>query len=159
MEYGNLAYKEYYAPTEIKKPKKNINHKKQVARARKRALNWIAAISVLALSAGYMLCSFVEVHETQRNCAALENDLEEVQAQNSQKSFELEHAIDLGEIERIATTKLGMQRPEKYQMVYVNVHRDDALEMTAKDAKGPIKKMGEHFSALWSNIVEFFSIK
>ena len=119
MEYGNLAYKEYYTPKKPKKPQQNKSSKKKNLHERNRAIKYIAAIAVLSLSAGYMISTFVTVNETKAQVAQLSSELADVQAQTSQKTFDLDHAIDLSEVEEIATTRLGMQRPEKYQMVYV----------------------------------------
>lgn len=159
VEYGNLAYKEYYAPEETTKTQRRIHSKKQIAKARRRALGYIVAIVVLALSAGFMISTFVTVNETKDQAQELAGQLEDLMAQTSQKSFELEHAIDLSEIEEIATTKLGMQRPDKQQIVYVNVKRDDVLETSAAQTENILRRAADKLSQLWSNIVETFSIE
>lgn len=160
MEYGNLAYKEYYTPKKPKKPQQNrADNKKQRLHNRNKALRYIAVIAVLSVAAGYMISTFVTVNETKADVARLKNDLADMQAQTSQKSFDLDHAIDLAEVEEIATTRLGMQRPEKYQMVYVNVSREDAVEKTAAETDGASKRFSDAVKAVWSNIVDFFSIK
>ena len=156
MENGNLAYKEYCTPEKRKKPQQN---KKTNIQARKKALQYITAITVLALSAGYMISTFVAVHETRDEVAVLTKELTELQSQTSQKTFDLDHAIDLEEVEEIATTRLGMQRPEKYQIVYVNVNREDEVQKTAAEVEGASKRLFGWVSDAWSNIVEFFSIK
>ncbi|MDD6483746.1 MAG: hypothetical protein PUF72_04110 [Clostridiales bacterium] len=159
MEYGNLAYKEYYAPKTAKKPQPKKNVQKANAKARKRAVGYIAAIAVLALSAGFMISTFVAVHETKDEVAALEETLGDLQAQTSQKAFDLEHAIDLDEVEKIASERLGMQRPEKYQTIYVNVRREDEVQKTAREVEGLSKRIASGLGGIWSNIVEFFSIQ
>lgn len=159
MEYGNLAYKEYYTPKKPKKPQQNKSSKKKNLHERNRAIKYIAAIAVLSLSAGYMISTFVTVNETKAQVAQLSSELADVQAQTSQKTFDLDHAIDLSEVEEIATTRLGMQRPEKYQMVYVNVSRDDTVEKTASETDGASKRILDGLQTIWSNIVDFFSIK
>ena len=70
----------------------------------------------------------------------------------------MERNIDLSEVEEIATTELGMQRPESYQVIYVNVDKDDFSEVTAKDVEGAGNDIKELFRVLKENIVELFSI-
>ena len=71
----------------------------------------------------------------------------------------VEQSVDLAEIERQATTRLGMKRPEKYQTIYVNVKQDDYVESTAEEVEGLGNGMVSMLKRIGSNIVQFFSIK
>ena len=119
----------------------------------------ICAIIVLALSAGFMISEFVAVNETKQQIASLEKDLTSEESVTSQKMFELERSVDLSEIEKEATTRLGMQRPEKYQTIYVNVKQNDVTEKTA----GAVESLASRFAAavkkICGNIISFFSIE
>ncbi len=162
MEYGNLAYdEEYDAPPRRKKPQKQ--HKSAPVRRprndRLRYIRYICAIIVMALSAGFMISTFVTVHETRDSVAALEEELAEMEAITSQKAFDLDHSVDLATIEEEATSRLGMQRPEKYQTIYVNVNMDDMTEKTANEVENAGGKIIGAFKSVIGNIVEFFSIK
>lgn len=159
MGYGNLAYKEeYYIPKKRPPKKKKLSVKKQRVN-RMRYIRYIVAIAVAALAAGFMISTFVTVHETKSRVRELEAQLAEAEAVTSQKAFDLDHKIDLATIEDEATNRLGMKRPEKYQTVYVNVSRDDVTEKTAGEVENARNKFSEVFKNIVSNIVEFFSIK
>lgn len=165
MEYGNLAYDEdYYVPKYRKIPQKQQKQQKQPPVKRPKSdrvkyVRYIGAIIAMALSAGFMISTFVSVHETKNTVASLESKLSEMEAVTSQKAFDLDHSIDLATIEEEATSRLGMQRPEKYQTVYVNVNRDDVTEKTADEVESTSGKIVNTLKNIIGNIVEFFSIK
>ncbi len=163
MGYDNLAYKDYtyeeYVPKK-RKPQQNKskrNHNQMLNR--KKSVRRICAILVLSFSAGFMISEFVAVNETKQQIASLEKKLADAEAITSQKNYELEKSVDLTKIEEEATTRLGMQRPEKYQTIYVNVKQNDVTEKTASDVEGPINRIGATLKKLGSNIVAFFSIE
>ena len=176
--YGNLAYDyrnyEDYSPEREKnkenKEKRNQNRMKgKVKKADKRIgetvkkkrinAGIIASILALAVSAGYMISKFVTVNEKRDEAARLEEKLANAEASTSQKAFELEQSVDLAEIEKEATTRLGMQRPEKYQIIYINVPTDDVTHTTAEAVEGMDNSVKNIFGKMFSDIIEFFSIK
>lgn len=126
---------------------------------RKKSIRRMAAVIVMAISAGFMISEFVAVNETRQQLRALTKELDSQEAVTSQKIFELEQSIDLDEIEKIATTRLGMQRPESYQTIYVNVKSDDVTEATAGEVEGIGNSLAAFFKGIGSYIVDAFSIK
>lgn len=163
MEYGNLALKETeYHTVKRKKPQK-IN--KRAKRKKEQMLNKIAnmrrmsAVLLVAASAGFMISEFVTVHETRQQVRSLTKELAAQEAITSQKVFELDRSIDLDEIERIATTRLSMQRPESYQTIYVNVKSEDVTEATAGEVEGVGNSIAAFFKSAGSYIVKLFSIE
>lgn len=162
MGYGNLAYDEDYdAPLRRKTPQKQqrTSPVRRPRRDRMRYIRYICAIIIMALSAGFMISTFVTVHETRDSVAALEDELAEMEAITSQKAFDLDHSVDLATIEEEATSRLGMQRPEKYQTIYVNVDMEDVTEKTANEVENAGGKITGALKSIIGNIVEFFSIK
>ena len=164
MAYSNLAYEqEYEIP--VSRKKKRPQQNKTVKRNHNQMLNKvknirrICAIVVLAFAAGFMISKFVTVHETQEEIAALQKELTDLESVTSQKVFELEQSVDLAKIEEEATTRLGMQRPEKYQTIYVDVKQDDVTEMTAGEVEGASKRISRVFKNIGSYIVKLFSIE
>ena len=126
---------------------------------RSKNIRRICAILVLSLSAGFMISEFVAVNETKQQVALLEKELSAAESVTSQKMFELERSVDLSEIEEEATSRLGMQRPEKYQTIYVNVKQNDVTEKTAGDVESVTSRTLSGLKKIGSNIVSFFSIK
>ena len=116
-------------------------------------------MGVVALAATFMISKFVAVNETAGEIKSLTRELESTRAYTSQRIFEMERSIDLSEVEEIATTRLEMQRPETYQIVYVNVDKEDVSEITAGDVEGAGNDVKSFMTKLKQNIIELFSIK
>lgn len=138
------------AKTIVKDKREMINRKVMLLR--------IVYMLIIAFSASFMISKYVTVNETANEIRALSKELENTRAYTSQRVYEMERNIDLSEVEEIATSRLGMQRPESYQIIYVNVDKDDMSELTAKDVEGAGNDLKELFRVLKENIVELFSI-
>lgn len=158
MGYGNLAYKlEDYQTTKTTTTKPEVQ---SVQTAKKTKLNYrlIFMVLVLSVSAYFMISKHVMVDETQREIQRLEKELAQLEAYTSQKVFELEQSVDLATVEEIATTKLKMQRPEKYQTVYVNIKKDDVTEITAGEVEGVKNRVTDTADSLKRNILGIFKL-
>lgn len=139
MAYNNLAY-DYNNLARIEQENEQMREekkrlaKKQKLKERKR-LNFfvICAVVAISFSAYFMISKNVEVYETQAHIESLQKELNMLESTTSQKIFELEQSVDLNAVEQIAMTRLNMQRPEKYQIVYINVQTDDVTDVTAKN--------------------------
>ena len=162
MTYGNLAYKYDYREEEKPREQKSTVNKKRVkSRKKKNEISYLSkviSVLVLAASAIFMITQFVNVNETQTALEEKRSEYAFEESVTSQKSFELEQSVDLSKIEEEATTRLGMQRPEAHQIVYVDVKQDDVTEKTAGEVEGLGNRIAGFFSSVISNIIEFFSI-
>lgn len=162
--YGNLAYKyEYMEEKTVNREKRKqapVKKKKIGKRKSKLPAHYIRNliyVLVFTASAGYMIVQLVEIRKTT-------DDLEEARSKytfeesvTAQKSFEFEQSIDLSKIEQEATTRLGMRRPERHQVVYVDVPRDDVSEKTAGEVEGFKNRFIATIGKIKSNIVNFFA--
>lgn len=168
MIYGNLAYKYDYiedkTATKQKNQVKRVNTKGAKSSKSKNTdtgLSYagkICAVLAVAASAVFMIVQYVTVNDTQAdlNSAAEQYRFEE--SVTSQKAFELEQSIDLSKIESEATSRLGMRRPEKHQIVYLDVKQSDATVKTAGEVEGFSNRFLNFIDRIKSNIIEFFSI-
>lgn len=69
----------------------------------------------------------------------LNNQLKEITAANTNLKTELTKNLDLTEVEQLAQAKLGMQVPQSYQTVYINVPKEGytvQYEDSAENSKG-----------------------
>lgn len=142
MRYnGNLAYDwEYYENTARvqteatqRRQQTKTDEKEKTAKIHKTV---IICVMMLVLCAGFMISRNVAVYESKNEVAELQKELNHLKEYSSQKAFELDQNLDLEFIEETAKNKLGMTRPEKYQIVYVNIKQDDVTEVTAKEVEG-----------------------
>ena len=164
MTYGNLAYKpapEIEPAAAEPKTKAKKNTEKRPGKKTVQGLNYpvkIACVIAVSASAMFMVSQFIKVNESQ---TALSNAVENYRFEESvtsQMAFELEQSIDLSKIEKEATTRLGMQRPEKHQIVYLDVKRDDTTDLTAGSVEGLPNRFMSGIRTFFGNIVKFFSI-
>ncbi|MGN0162321.1 MAG: hypothetical protein ACI4EA_01890 [Candidatus Ornithomonoglobus sp.] len=175
MTYGNLAYKYDYIDGNKTGYRSRENRQsgkasantasEQMRRAAERKKTKkisfpakVASIVVVTISAISMIVQFVEVKETLAVLDEAKTQYAFEQSVTSQKSFELEQSIDLSKIEQEATTRLGMKRPERHQIVYIDVPKDDVTEKTAGEVEGFKNRAVAVGKSIISHIVEFFSI-
>ncbi len=149
MGYGNLAYEweDDRFDEQVKEKRKEItaDRKKQTVKTRAVFVTYVLAVILAAI---FMIGKNVAVYEGELKVEELSESLAAVESYTSQKRFELEEHIDLTEVEEIATTKLGMQRPGKNQIVYVDIKQDDVCELTSKEVEG----VGNNVSRMMTNI-------
>ncbi len=137
MGQGNLAYKWDNAvlEEEIREKRKKVTsvRKKQTAKNRVLFVTYVLAVIFAAI---FMIGKNVAKYEGELEIKRLEKELASIESYTSQKLFELEENTDLTAIEEEAINRLGMQRPAKNQIVYVNIKQDDICELTSKDSEG-----------------------
>ena len=162
MVSGNLAYKRDYIrenqeKQQTKKPNTNaVKHKKKAHKLSYVAK--IASVLTVAVSAVFMIVQYVTVHETQTALNAAISEYEFEESVTAQKAFELEESIDLSKIEAEATSRLGMHRPEKHQIVYIDVKKSDTTVKTAGEVEGFSNRLKDLVKNVKGNIIDFFSI-
>ena len=162
MAYSNLAYKydnlSVMEDEDAKIREEKKREAKKIKIRQQRRLNFFLICSIIALSmaAYFMISKNVQLHETGDEIAKLENELAMLESNASQKIFELEQSVDLNAVEQIATTRLNMQRPEKYQIVYVNVQTDDVTEVTAGNVEGVKNQLGNMANNMKKNFFGIF---
>ena len=161
MVNGNLAYKKQTVTKPIRPKRTDINKEKDNTEMIRKRVTFlrILYIGIIAASAAFMISKFVSVNETASQIKSLNKELSQIRSYTSQKIFEMERKVDLSEVEEIASTRLGMQRPEGYQTIYVDVPQEDKTEVTAGEVEGAKNSIKSLWGGLKKNIIEFFSIK
>ncbi len=103
--------------------KKQIAHKKN----QRKVLSIITIAFILAFTVLYRNALIIQKSDTTDK---LQAELTHLQSQNAQTEMKLKEKVNLQYVEEMATTKLGMKRPDKYQTVYVNVVQNDYAEIS-----------------------------
>ena len=164
MTYGNLAYKpapELEPAVAEPKTKAKKNTEKRSGKKTVKGLSYpgkIACVIAVSASAMFMVSQFIKVNESQTALSTAIENYRFEESVTSQMAFELEQSIDLSKIEKEATTRLGMQRPERHQIVYLDVKRDDTTDVTADSVEGFSNRFMSGVRTFVGNIVKFFSI-
>ena len=163
MAYSNLAYKydnlARVQEEDAKIREAKIVEAKKIKLKEQRRLNFFLICGVVALfmSAYFMISKNVQMHETADKVKQMQGELAMLESNTSQKIFELEQSVDLNAVEQIATSRLNMQRPEKYQMVYLNVNTDDVTEITADHVEGVKNQIGNAAEKMKKNFIGIFN--
>ncbi len=155
---GTSAYKiddiEYGVRSNVKE---NIEKRQQLRVSKKaafikrmRAFALFAGVFAVALSFLFTNAMIIEKSSTVND---MQNELTKLTEANNQMVLDIEKNLDLKKIEEIAINELGMKRPDKYQIVYVNVQQNDYAEV----AKAETKHLGfaATFGAIGSSIGQF----
>lgn len=133
--YDNLAY-DYNSCNRVntfdaqKNPNLRIKAGTKSNKQTKVKYNYsaILRLAVIAAFAFLVLCRGVIITDKANELTNLKKQLDETNAKNQQLQVEIEKSLDLTRIETIASEKLNMRRPEKYQIVYLNLDRVDYVE-------------------------------
>ena len=164
MAYGNLAYK-YDNLAQIKEEddlardkKRKESRKLKIKEQRKLNFFIITGIILLSMAAYFMISKNVQMHETSDKIKQLQSELSMLESNTSQKMFELEQSVDLNSVEEIASTRLNMQRPEKYQIVYINVPSEDVAKVTADKVEGAGNRVGSMAENVKKNFLGIFDL-
>lgn len=160
MGYGNLAYawEDDRYEEELKNKRQEILESRKRDAARNRVI-FVGYVVMVILAAVFMIGKNVSEYESELKIKSLQKELAEIESYTSQKLYELEENIDLTAIEEAAKTRLGMQRLNKNQTVYVNVKQDDVCELTAREVEGVKNRVAEAAVDLKQNVIGLFSIK
>lgn len=159
--YGNNAYRY------------EQDYNEQIANERamrRRAINmrslrryktfvFILKLVVIALAATFMVAKYVSVDDTKNHIKDLQKELADSQKYTSEKTFELERTVSLTSIEEAASSRLDMGRPDKTQIIYVEVKKDDKIDLTSKDVEGAKNRINDCVKESSQKIKNIFTIK
>jgi cell division protein FtsL len=125
-------YENYTRQTQEKQNKqKAIREKRDTLTKRKLAV----AMSIVFVTAISFLFANALLMQSASKVTNLTKELEDMKVRNTQVSFEIVSGVDYNEVERKAISEFGMQHPESYQNVYVDVVQSDYVELTNEKAE------------------------
>ena len=113
----------------VKKSSNKLKSKKQL-KAQIKILTYIFLIfaSLLVISYRNSL-----INESFNENEKLKTDLATIEKENEQLKVNLENSLNLNNIEKLAKTKLGMQKLDNSQKVYVNLDKKDYVEPASEE--------------------------
>ncbi len=150
--YGNNAYqydRSYYERPAVK-PVKKV--KVRVKKRKKVSVGSAILLGVAVLMAFCLLFRNSQLLERKDTVKNMQGELSSVHAQIVAKQFEIERNVDLNKVEEEAIQRLGMQRPVKAQMIYLDMENCDYAECSKQKETGH-KNI---FSALIDGAREYF---
>ena len=81
----------------------------------------------------------------------LKKELETLNNSNAQLQLLAEQSINLSYVEQYAKENLGLQKPQNYQIEYINVNKQDLIDNNV------INENKNWFEEIIFNIIEFFN--
>ncbi len=153
---GTSAYKldQYEEYTKKVTEKQEVNKQKEAFRLTVNRKRLITVLSVVfAVATAFLFANSVLI-QTSSKVNDLTRELEDMKVRNTQVSFDIASGVDYSEVEKKAISIYGMQRPESYQNVYVDVEQNDYAELAVKKAesKGVVSNLVSELKAFLAYI-------
>lgn len=132
------------------------------AKKKQRANNKIKVklvFAILALFAAFLsvILMYAKITEVNYDLNKKNKEYNDKKNANIQLRLEIQKNLDLNRIKEIALTRLDMQEPDKYQVVYVRVPKKDVMKVAAIDGKNAEDKgVINLVSDVVSDITNFF---
>ena len=112
---------------------REIKLKKQRRKAKTGILFQVSLLLALGLIVGVRYASITEINYRNQ---ALQKQLDTVNSEVQRRRVELDSSMSLTQLAEIAETELGMQKPQPYQIKYVEVERIDQTELADVELTG-----------------------
>lgn len=133
-----------YRPIKKKYPKKSTakkqtskkvqEHKKQKAKlhleSKTRAIIYVVVLFVILFAISYRNAVISEKYSQIKE---MKSNLSTIEKENEQLEVNIESKTNLGTIEKEAKDKLGMQKLDDDQTIYVNLDKQDYIESASDD--------------------------
>jgi len=92
-----------------------------------------------------------QITETFNQKEKLKKEVSAIQKENEQLQISIENSLNLNNIEQLAKERLGMQKLNNDQKIYVSLDKKDYIESATEEVE--IEKS----TSLWDKIVGFFT--
>ncbi len=155
---GTSAYKlEEYESYAKESQKKKLERKKSSI-AQHRAICRLMIVGVIFAFAAASALVYVNVMALRASTDIdnLEKQLAMVVDENKQKEIEINQKLDMKVIEKRAINELGMQKPDNSQIIYVDVRKDNNIEVASNKGEDSVSLV-DGIKNVFVNIQEYFN--
>ena len=155
---GTSAYKLEDYEEYARKSQEKQQERKKIVKAEYAAMCRLLVIGIIFVFAAASALVYVNVMamRASTDIDKLEKKLAMVIDENKQKEIEINQKLDMKVIEKKAIEKLGMQKPDNSQIVYVDVKKANSV-FVAGDNVQKTNKFADCIKCWCSNIWEYFS--
>lgn len=123
---SNTAYDPYEDNAVLKSKKIARNNAKLKTRI-------VLCIFLVFGMCAVIMFRYAQISQINYDTNKLKNEYTALQNENARISIEILEAMDLNRIRETAETKLNMHKPDKSQIVYVSVPKEDVTILATKD--------------------------
>ena len=150
--YGSAARQLEY---DVYEENQVLKAKKTYRSHRKVKLRMVMAILAVFAAGLAVMCRYAIITKISYQINQRQKVYESIRNENSMLRVEIETKTDLNEIKEVAETRLGMQMPDKSQVVYIRVPRNDYTVLMSSDTG---KKNGNVISKFISRAAGFLRL-
>lgn len=152
-----LDYGEEFVPVVKSENQKNvvlheITKKREHAKEKGNILFKVGVLAILGLVVALRFASITEINYKNQS---LQAQYDELVSKEQEIRVSMETEMSVTEISRIAQTELGMQKPQTYQIVYVDAGLEDRTETVNVEYTQDSVKL-PWYRQLVTDIKEFF---
>lgn len=143
-------------------PKKNPYQKKKISTSKRKKVNerpkkqiksHVKAVMYILMVFSILFAISYQnslINESFNRKSSLQNQLSTTKKENEQLQVSIENNLNLSNIEKMAKERLGMQKLDESQKVYVNLPKKDYVESAVEEII--IKEDKNWFESLWNKI-------
>ena len=151
-DYDGLSREVFYPKKKVpqnKAPK--IEEVKEVKKKTKPKIRGNVILGVAGFSIALtIVLRYAMINNMNMENIRLKKELDSINNTNAQLKLAAEQKVNLSEIETYAKEKLGLNKPQNYQIEYINIDKHDLI-----DNKNVVPKE-KGIKDFFNNIVEFF---
>lgn len=143
---------EYNVPKKVKKkttakPKiksQKLKEKQKAKEIQTAKINFAIVMGIAIICILFIMYRTVQINESFSEMQAMTKQISEIEKVNSQIVVNVQNSLNLGTIESVASTTLGMQKLSNKQTVYITLDKRDYIEPNVnieKNEEGFIEKI------------------
>ena len=152
--YGSVAENiksEVYDPYE----ENTVLKSKKIARSNAKVKTKIVFIIFMIFSmCGIIMFRYAQISQLNYQSNQLTKQYTELQNENTNAALEINNAMSLSKIIDVAENKLGMHKPNKSQIIYVEVPTKDVTILASKEKS----KIAETFENIGDGLKNFLNV-
>ncbi|NLM50256.1 MAG: hypothetical protein GX196_04805 [Clostridiaceae bacterium] len=121
-------------PYEESEKLKRIRRQREI-RAKKMKAKVVIGIISFGLITFLMILQNAMINDQFNRLNSLRKEYENIKNEVDLLRIQIEKQVDLSKVEEVAYGKLGMQKPDRSQIVYINVNEKDICEVIEDESK------------------------
>ncbi|HEY8349921.1 MAG TPA: cell division protein FtsL [Clostridia bacterium] len=152
--YGSAARQLEY---DVYEENQVLRAKKTYRSHRKIKLRMVMAILAVFAAGLAVMCRYAIITKVSYQINQKQKAYEQIRNENSLLRVQIETKTDLNEIKEVAENRLGMQMPDKSQIVYIKVPRNDyTVLMTSNNSEEKSGNAISKFISRATGLLKFF---
>ena len=151
-----FAAQETFVPVEKPQQRNVVLTEIRSNRERKKVKNGILVKVSLLLALGlFVALRYASITELNYRNQALQKEFENTMARVQQQQVAIDTQMSIADIAQIAQDRLGMQKPQPYQIVEIETEAIDQTELVSPEYTKDTTKV-PWYESMWNHVLAFF---